>query len=72
MTARNARKEFVMKPFTTLACLFLATIALLQFMRLLLGWEITVNGYAVPPWASGVAAVITGGLSLLAWRESRA
>jgi hypothetical protein len=61
-----------MKPFTTLACLLLALIALLQLTRLLLGWEITINGYAVPLWASGVAALIAGGLSLLVWRESRA
>lgn len=60
-----------MKPFTTLACLLLAAIALLQLARMLLGWEITINGYPVPLWASGVAATITGALSLLAWRESR-
>ena len=60
-----------MKPFTSLACLLLAVIALLQLTRLLLGWDIVVNGYAVPLWASGVAALLTGGLSLLAWRESR-
>lgn len=60
-----------MKPFTSLACLLLAVIALLQLTRLLLGWDIVVNGYAVPPWASGVAALLSGGLSLLAWREAR-
>ena len=60
-----------MKPFITLACLLLAAIAVLQLTRLLLGWKIVVNGYAVPLWASGVAAILTGGLSLLAWRESR-
>ena len=59
-----------MKPFTSLACLLLAAIAVLQLARLLLGWDIVVNGYAVPLWASGVAAILTGGLSLLAWRES--
>jgi hypothetical protein len=31
-------------------------IAVLQLARLLLGWDIVVNGYAVPLWASGVAA----------------
>jgi hypothetical protein len=61
-----------MKPFTTLTCLLLALIAVLQLTRLLLGWEITINGYALPLWPSGVAALIAGGLSLLVWRESRA
>lgn len=60
-----------MKPFTILACLLLALIALLQLARVLLGWDVTVNGYPVPPWASVVAAVLAGGSSLLAWRESR-
>ena len=60
-----------MKPFTALACLLLALIALGQLTRLLLGWDIVVNGYAVPLWASGVAALLAGGISLLAWRESR-
>jgi len=61
-----------MKPFTALACLLLALIALLQLTRLLLGWEITINGFPVPLWASGVAALIAGALSLMVWRESRA
>ena len=60
-----------MKPFTATACLLLAFIALMQLTRVLLGWDIIVNGHAVPPWASVAAAVLTGGLSLLAWRESR-
>jgi hypothetical protein len=60
-----------MKPFTTLACLLLALIALLQLTRLLLGWEITVNGYPIPLWPSAVATLIAGGLAFLVWRESR-
>ena len=60
-----------MKPFTTLACLLLALIALLQLARLLLGWEITVNGHPIPLWPSAVATLIAGALSVLVWRESR-
>lgn len=60
-----------MKPFTALACLLLALIALLQLTRVALGWDVIVNGFAVPLWASGVATLLTGGVSLLAWRESR-
>ncbi|HEV8692860.1 MAG TPA: hypothetical protein VGQ93_01550 [Lysobacter sp.] len=60
-----------MKPFTSLACLLLALIALLQLTRVVLGWEVVVNGFAIPLWVSVLAAVIAGGLSLLVWRESR-
>lgn len=60
-----------MKPFTSLTCLLLGLIALLQLTRVALGWDIAVNGVHIPLWVSGVAAVVTGGLSALTWRESR-
>ena len=60
-----------MKPFTTLAVLFLALISLVQATRFLLGWEVTIHGYVVPVWLSGVAFVIAGGLAAMLWRESR-
>lgn len=41
-----------MKPFTSLAIVVLALLALLQLARVLLGWTVVVNGFAVPIWAS--------------------
>ena len=60
-----------MNPFTALAVVFLALIALLQATRFLLGWEITIHGIVVPVWLSGIAFVIAGGLVEILWRESR-
>jgi len=60
-----------MKPFASITVVFLALLALLQSTRVLLGWEVVVNGFAVPVWASASAAVIAGGLALMLWRESR-
>lgn len=60
-----------MKPFTTIAVVFLAVVCIAQILRLCLGWEVTVNGMTIPLWASDIAAVVTGGLSFLLWRESR-
>ena len=60
-----------MKPFTSLTCLLLGLIAVLQLMRVALGWDVVVNGVPIPLWASGLAAVVAGGLSALTWRESR-
>ncbi len=60
-----------MKPFTTIAALVFALIALMQLLRFTLGWEITVNGVIVPVWVSGIAFVITAGLAVMLWRESR-
>lgn len=58
------------KPFTTIAVVFLSLLALLQLLRLLLGWEVMVNGVHIPIWASGVAVVIAAGLAAMLWREN--
>lgn len=59
------------RPFTAIAIFFLVLIALLQLLRFLLGWEITVQGMAVPLWASAVAFVVAAGLAAMVWRERR-
>lgn len=59
-----------MKPFTSITVVFLGLLALLQLTRLLLGWQVVVNGVAIPLWVSAIAAVIAGGLALVLWRES--
>lgn len=60
-----------MKPFTTIASVLLSLVALLQLIRALLGWEVIINGFSVPIWASVIVAVITGGLALMLFKESR-
>ena len=60
-----------MKPFTRITVAFLSLIALLQLLRFILGWEVTLNRAIVPVWASGVAFVIVGGLAVMLWRETR-
>ena len=59
-----------MKPFTTVAIVFLGLLALMQLTRVLLGWVVVVNGIAIPLWASAVAALVAGSLAVLLWRES--
>ena len=60
-----------MKPFTTIAVFVFALVALIQALRVVLGWDITVNGISVPPWASGIVIVIAATLSFKVWREMR-
>jgi hypothetical protein len=60
-----------MKPFTSIAIVFLSLIALMQLVRFLLGWVITINGVVIPDWVSGFAFVIVGALAVMLWRESR-
>jgi hypothetical protein len=59
------------KPFTVVAVVVLWLVSLLQLLRLVLGWAITINGVAIPLWASGVAFVVAAGLAAMVWRESR-
>ena len=60
-----------MKPFAAIAVVFLSLIALLQLVRFLLGWVVTVHGVTIPAWVSGIAFVVAGTLAAMLWRESR-
>ena len=60
-----------MKPYTTIGGLVLAFIAVMQAVRAVLGFEVIVNGFAVPVIASWAAAAILGLLSVMVLREAR-
>jgi hypothetical protein len=60
-----------MKPFTVISILVFSLIAILQLIRFLLGWEVSVNGTSIPPWASAIAFAVLGGLAIMLWRENR-
>jgi hypothetical protein len=59
------------KPFTAIAVFVFALIALIQALRVVLGWDVTVNGIAIPPWASVIAIVVAATLAFKIWREMR-
>jgi hypothetical protein len=59
------------KPFTITAVIVLSLLALLQLLRFILRWEVTLNGAIVPEWLSGIAFVVAGGLAVMVWRETR-
>ena len=60
-----------MKPFTTIAVLVFSLVALFQVLRVVLGWDVTVNGISIPPWASLIAIVVAATLAFKVWREMR-
>ncbi|HUQ28122.1 MAG TPA: hypothetical protein VM051_05990 [Usitatibacter sp.] len=60
-----------MKPFTLLAVVVFAIVATLQLLRVILGWEVTINHFEVPVWASVVAGAVAALLALMLWRENR-
>lgn len=59
------------KPFTIIAVVMFSLIALLQLLRVLLGWEVNVNGVAIPLWVSWIAFVAAAALAAMVWRERR-
>ena len=60
-----------MKPFSRIAGLVLAVIALVQLLRVILGWSVVINGFAVPLWPSAVACVVAAVLAVMVLREAR-
>jgi hypothetical protein len=60
-----------MKPFTKVTVVLLGLIAVVQLLRFVLGWTVSVNGLIVPVWLSGVVFVLAAGLAIMVWRESR-
>ena len=59
------------KPFTLAAVVVFSLVSLLQLLRLLFSWQITINGLAIPLWASGVAFVVAAALAVMVSRERR-
>jgi hypothetical protein len=60
-----------MKPAARLATTFLALVAIAHLLRLVLRITVTAGGVSIPLWASALACIVTGGLAVLLWRESR-
>ena len=60
-----------MKPVARIATLFLALVALAHLSRVALQIPVTAGTVTIPLWVSALACVVTGGLSVPLWRESR-
>ncbi len=62
----------VTKPFTTIAALFFALVAIGHVLRLVFAVEVVIGGVSVPLGVSFPVAMIAAGLAFLIWRESHA
>jgi len=54
-----------MKPFTTLAIVIFTIVAVVHLFRILMGWEVIIQGAVVPMWASYLGLIIAGGLAFM-------
>jgi hypothetical protein len=59
-----------MKP-TKIVAILLALMAIFPLLRIVLGWEITLNGSPVPMWISAAFFVLFLGLAVILCREER-
>ena len=59
------------RPFTMIAAFLLLIVAAAHAVRVAMNFEVVIDGYQVPMIASIVAAIVSGLLALLVWRESR-
>jgi hypothetical protein len=60
-----------MKPFSALAAVVFAVVALVQLLRLVLGWSVVINGVSIPLWASAISCLVAALLAAMVWREAR-
>jgi len=58
------------KPFTVVAVVIFAIVAVMHLLRLVLGWDATIAGTEIPMWVSVAGLVIAGGLAIGLWREN--
>lgn len=63
--------EHAVKPFTTIAVVFLTAIAVIHLLRLFAGWEVSIVGFVIPVWWSIFGLIVPGGLAFMTWREHR-
>jgi hypothetical protein len=59
------------KPFTMIAVLIFAVMALLHAYRLVTHFQIILGSHTIPIWVSYVGVVVAGGLALMIYRENR-
>jgi hypothetical protein len=64
-------EDITMKPFTAIAILLFAIMALVHLYRLVRPFTVVIAGTAIPQWVSIVAVLVTGGLALMLWREAK-
>jgi hypothetical protein len=68
--ACHRRRALTIRTFCTLAAAIFALIALLQLIRIVMGWSVTLNGVDVPFWASWIAVTVAGALSFVGFRAA--
>jgi hypothetical protein len=59
------------RPFTLIAALIFALMALIHLYRIATDFQIIIGNHAIPMWVSWIAIVVTALLAVMLFRESR-
>jgi len=59
------------KPFTLLAVVIFAVMALLHAYRLVTHFRIVLGSHEIPMWCSYIGIVVAGGLAIMVYRETK-
>jgi len=59
------------KPFTLIAALIFALMALLHLYRLFTNFQVILGSHTIPMWVSYVGLIIPGLLAVMLYRESK-
>jgi len=69
---RKGEKFMAATSYSRLAAVIFSLVALLQLVRALAGWPITIADTTIALWPSWVACVVAAGLAWLGFTASRA
>jgi hypothetical protein len=59
------------RAYSLVAGVFFLLMAILQCLRIVLGWHVAANGVSIPMWVSGIAVLVLGYLSFTGLRLGR-
>jgi hypothetical protein len=59
-----------MRRYEVVSGTIFAIVSLVQLTRILMGWPVQIDLFTVPVWFSAVAFIVTGALSIWAFRSS--
>jgi hypothetical protein len=46
-----------------IAAIIFSLVALIQFVRMAMGWTIVINGVTIPLWVSAIVFLLTAGMA---------
>lgn len=60
-----------MKIATLLSIVLFSLVAFAHLLRLLMGWQVSVEGWVAPMWISIIGTLVPAGLAISLWVEAR-